>query len=93
MRFGPDPRITIPASGLRKRRNQGLTEDCTRSPVQKVKNPLASRAATTEVLTLATCISPDKTELRATPIADRKGNGVTSLALLSTAFGRAFGIA
>src|SRR5690606_25692570 len=52
MRFGPDPRITIPASGLRKRRNQGLTEDRTRSPVQKVRNPLASRAATTEVLTL-----------------------------------------
>src|SRR5690606_29972051 len=52
MRFGPDPRITIPASGFRKRRNQGLTEDRTRSPVQKVKNPLASRAATTEVLTL-----------------------------------------
>ena len=52
MRFGPDPRITIPASGLRKRRNRGLTEDRARSPVQKVKNPLASRAATTEVLTL-----------------------------------------
>ena len=47
IRFGPDPQITIPASGFRQTAHKGLTEDCARS-FALVQKLLAKRAATTE---------------------------------------------
>ena len=47
MRFGPDPLITISASGFQSAAFEGLTEDRTRSHPMAQKL-LALRAATTE---------------------------------------------
>jgi hypothetical protein len=38
IRFGPDPQITIPASGFRQTASQGLTEDRTRSQTHALRN-------------------------------------------------------
>jgi len=54
MRFGADPQITIPASGFVKMpHSKALQKTATRSLAQLNQELLASRAVTTEVLTLA----------------------------------------